>query len=58
MKYRDAKKLQNGDEVIRKEDKVSLTVKEVNVFGQYKKVQLHCVTTSNAPVTVYHDEVE
>lgn len=58
MKYRDAKKLQSGDEVIRKEDKVSLTVKEVHVFGQYKKVQLHCVTPSNASVTVYHDEIE
>lgn len=58
MRYRDAKKLRNGDEVIRKEDKVSLLVKEVEIFVQSKVVRLNCVTKNNSWVSLYHDEVE
>ena len=58
MRYRDAKKLRNGDEVIRKEDKVSLLVKEVEIFVQSKVVRLNCVTKNNYWVSLYHDEVE
>lgn len=58
MKYRDAKDLHNGDQVIRKDDKVSLIVQEVQVFGQYKKVILHCVTEHNARISIYNEEVE
>jgi len=58
MKYREAKDLQNGDQVIRKDDKVSLVVQEVQIFGQYKKVLLHCVTEHNARVSLYNEEVE
>ena len=58
MRYRDAKKLRNGDEVIRKEDKVSLLVKEVEIFVQSKVVRHNCVTKNNSWVSLYHDEVE
>ena len=58
MKYRDAKKLHNGDEVIRKTDKLSLTVKDVEVYGQNRMVRLNCVTNSNETVSLFHDEVE
>lgn len=58
MKYRDAKDLHNGDQVIRKDDQVPLIVQEVQVFGQYKKVLMHCTTESNERVSIYNDEVE
>jgi hypothetical protein len=58
MKYRDAKKLHNGDEVIRKSDKAILTVKDVEVYGQNRVVRLNCVTAANAAVSLFHDEVE
>lgn len=57
MRYRDAKKLQNGDEVKRKSDGAILLIKEVEVFGQYKKVRFTCDLTGSR-VIVYHDEVE
>lgn len=57
MKYRDAKKLQSGDEVKRKSDGAILLIKEVEVFGQYKKVRFTC-DISGTRVVVYHDEVE
>jgi hypothetical protein len=58
MRYRDARLLHNEDEVIRKSDKVVLIVKEVECFGQYKKVKLACVTQDNTRVIVYNDEIE
>lgn len=57
MRYRDAKNLHNGDEVTRKEDKAVLTVKSIELFGQYKKVKLNCVC-GNTLVVVYNDEIE
>lgn len=58
MRYRDAKNLHNGDQVIRKTDKVPLIVSSTEVFGQYKKVHIHCVDEHNARVTLFNDEVE
>lgn len=58
MKYRDAKKLQNGDEVVRKSDNLSLTVKDIEVYGQHRIVKMNCVTVANVAVSVFNDEVE
>ncbi len=62
MRYRDAKVLHNGDEVIRKEDKVSIRVQDIEVYGQYKKVRIngiiHVEGTGGARVSLFHDEVE
>ena len=58
MRYRDAKNLHNEDQVIRKSDKAVLVVSSTEVFGQYKKVYLHCVDEHNARVSLYNDEVE
>lgn len=58
MKYKLAKWLQTGDQVILKSDQSILTVKTAEVFGQYKKVLLHCVDHNNAPVSVYNDHIE
>jgi hypothetical protein len=62
MKYRDAKKLHNEDQVIRKENGATLIVKSVEVFGQYKKVKLSCVewkeNGTGAYVSLFHDEIE
>ena len=58
MKYRDAKKLHNEDQVIRKSDKVILKVLSVEVYGQNKVVRLNCVDPYNMAVSLFHDEVE
>lgn len=62
MKYRDAKNLQNGDEVIRKVDQVSLIISDIEVYGQYKKVRLNCIQhvegSGGLRVSLFHDEVE
>jgi hypothetical protein len=58
MKYRDARLLHNEDQVIRKEDKLALIVKEVECFGQYKTVKLGCVTESGTRIVVFNDEIE
>lgn len=42
MRYRDAKKLKNGDEVIRKEDQAVLTVESTEVFWLNKVVKINC----------------
>lgn len=58
MRYRDAKKLQNGDQITRKSDKVVLTITSTEVYGQYMKVRFNCVDIGNAAVSLFHDEVE
>jgi len=58
MKYREAKHLQNEDQVRRIKDGELLIVKNVILYGQFKQVMLECVDKNNAWVTVYHDEVE
>jgi hypothetical protein len=58
MRYRDAKDLHNGDQVKRKSDGTYLIVSSTEVFGQYKKVYIHCVDEHNAKVSLYNDEVE
>lgn len=58
MKYRDAKNLHNGDQVIRKEDGVPLIVIDIQVYGQYKKVIINCTDEHGARSSHYNDEVE
>lgn len=57
MRYRDAKKLHNGDQVTRKFDQQTLTVSNVEVFGQYKRVKIVCLEGGTL-VELFHDEVE
>jgi hypothetical protein len=60
MRYRDAKLLCEGDEVVRKDDKTSFIVKEVEVFGQYKKVKLKCLAKDlpdTGYVYLFHEEL-
>lgn len=58
MRYRDAKKLHNEDEVIRKSDKVILKVLSVEVYGSNQMVRLNCVEPGGAAVSLFHNEVE
>jgi len=48
MRYRDAKSLKEGDEIVRVSDKVILVVKEAFIFGQYKTVKVGCFIKDNA----------
>lgn len=60
MKYRDAKKLHKGDEVIRIHDDLSLIVNDIEIYGSVKTVRLNCYenNVSGGPmITVYHNEV-
>jgi hypothetical protein len=58
MRYRDAKNLHNGDQVVRKNDQVPFIVQTIEVFGQYKRVVIHCVNEHNVRASLYNDEVE
>lgn len=58
MRYRDARLLHEGDEVIRKSNNGVYTIKSLEIYGQNKVVRLNCVDLNNALVTLYHDEVK
>lgn len=59
MKFRDAKKLHNGDEVISKESGVPYLVKSIEVYAQVKYVRINAVTKDGGGYTsFFHDEVE
>ena len=59
MRYRDAKKLHNGDEVISKESGVSYLVKSIEVYGQVNFVRINAVTKDGDGYTSFlHDEIE
>jgi hypothetical protein len=63
MKYRDAKTLLNGDQVIRKSDKQPLIVISVEAYGQYKKCKINCVLPDDNDeldpvITLFNEEVE
>lgn len=62
MRYRDAKRLQNGDQIIRKEDKVVFVIKEIEIFPSQKTVRFNCVPylyeTGGAWTSLYQNEVE
>jgi hypothetical protein len=47
MRYRDAKLLKEGNEVVRSSDKSVMVVKEAFVFGQYKTVKIGCFIKDN-----------
>lgn len=52
MKYRDAKNLQKGDKVTRKDGKI-LTVESIELYGQFKKVKVNCQEN----VSVFNEEI-
>lgn len=58
MKYRDAKKLAPNDIVIRKTDKSSLTVTDIEVYGQWLKVRINCQDADGTKFSLYQDDVE
>jgi len=58
MPYRYAKVLHNGDQVIRKCDGIPFIVKDIEVFGQFKKVKINCVDEAGVYETLFNDEVE
>ena len=51
MKYRDAKKLKQGDLIL------GLFVVSIDVFAQYKTVVIHCKTEDGKLVSFYNAEV-
>lgn len=58
MKYRDAKTLKIGDIITRSVDKSIWTIQSIEIFGQYKKVFLHCINESNDKCSMYNVEIE
>jgi len=57
MKYRDAKNLQSGDEVVRKADSATLIVDSIELYGQFKKVKINCLLGDNK-TSIFNDEIE
>ena len=60
MKYRDARLLKEGDEIIRKEDNAAMIISEAQAFGQYRTVKLICYLKSDEQknkLTYYNDDV-
>ncbi len=57
MKYRDARKLHNGDEVTRKKDRAILTVESIEVFWINKVVKINCYLSAERHC-LFNDEVE
>ena len=57
MKYRDAKNLQKGDQVIRKSDSASLTIDSTELYGQFKKVKIYYIE-ENVLNSIFNDEIE
>jgi len=61
MRYREARLLKEGDEVIRKEDQVVMIVLDAQAFGQYKKVMLTChlkEDESKKKLVYYNDSIK
>ena len=58
MKYRVAKTLHSGDQVIRKTDEETLTINSIEVYGLAKVVRLNCIDKFNQLSFVYHDEIK
>lgn len=58
MQYRYAKKLHNGDEVIRKEDKAVFIVNSVEVYPQHKWVRINCIGNDSKYISLIHTEIE
>lgn len=57
MRYRDARLLKVGDEVVRKSDKLTMTVTSIEAFGQFKTVKINCVS-GDIKATLFNEEVE
>lgn len=58
MKYRDARLLKQGDQIIRKIDQAKLTIEAVVLFGQYKEAIFTCIDLNGKKVELYNYEVE
>lgn len=58
MRYRDARLLQNGQEVIRKVDQVVITITSIEAFGQYKKVKIAGTDPIGTKVYLFNEEVD
>ena len=58
MKYRDARLLKQGDQIIRKSDQVKLTIESIVLVGQYKEAIFTCIDLNGKKIELYNHEVE
>ena len=58
MRYREAKNLQEGDLIVRKYDKVRLTVQSVEFLGQFKLARITCLDPEGIRFTYYNSDVD
>lgn len=58
MKYRDARLLHEGDQIIRKDDDQVLTIKSLEIYGNVKVVRFNVVNEHSVSTFVYNDEVK
>ena len=58
MKYREAKDLDEGTELVKKSDNEVLILQTKELYGQHKIVRFNCLNSNNVSVSVFHNEVE
>lgn len=58
MKYRDARLLASGDEIIRKEDNLILKVESIECYGQFKTVKINAIAIAGNLISLFNDEIE
>lgn len=58
MKYRDAKRLQPGDQVKSKELGIFLIVQDVELLWISNTVRINCLTSNKQKITVYNNDIE
>ncbi len=58
MRHRDVRTLKEGDKLVRKYDKLELTVVYLEFLGNLKVTRIHCVDSDNNKIYVYDFEVD
>lgn len=58
MKYREAKLLKEGDQIIRKSDQVKFTIDSIALIGQYKEAIFTCTDLNGKKIELYNHEVD
>lgn len=59
MRYRDAKLLVQGDQVVSKETNITYFVKNIEVYGSVKMIRVNCVNkTRDGDASFFHTELK
>jgi hypothetical protein len=57
MRYRDAKLLDAGDQVILKKDNTILIVNSIEIYGQFKTVKINVLDINGSLISLFNDQI-